>query len=53
MNILLVKYMVKIWHKIQWEPINQDEGSIHYSLHLGALGILEGAPQPRRKEIGV
>ena len=27
MNILLVQSMVKIWHEIQWGPINQDGGS--------------------------
>ena len=27
MNILLVQSIVKIWHEIQWGPINQDGGS--------------------------
>ena len=27
MNILLVKFMVKLWHRLQWRPINQDRGS--------------------------
>jgi hypothetical protein len=27
MNILLVKFMIKIWHRLQWVSINPDGGS--------------------------
>ena len=27
MNFLLIKFMVKVWHKLQWRSINQDGGS--------------------------
>ena len=39
-NILLAKYLVKIWHELQRWPINQDGGSSSLEAQINEWGTL-------------
>ena len=52
MNILLVQFMVRIWHRLQWGPIDQDGGSSVCASHLyHYLGLSGRAAAVRFDEI--
>ena len=49
MNLLLVKFMVKIWHILRWGAINQDGGRLVRHHRVLCL-ILTSATQPTWRE---
>src|SRR3989337_3979518 len=49
MNLLLVKFMVKIWHRLRWGAINLDGGRLVRHHRVLCL-ILTSATQPTWRE---